>query len=120
MKLKTSALIALAGVLALPLASQARSGPAAAVDACVKSFVDTYLVGHPVKQVKKSIPAPSPLEVFTRPQSFTVALTAQGVQSGAIVAQARCVANGAGIVIVLDNPPPSEYLSRADFVVKVH
>jgi hypothetical protein len=117
MNLKTSTLLVL--LAAAPLAGHAQNGPAAAVDACVKSFVDGYLQNHPVKQIKKYIPPASPIDAYYAPRKYTVALSAYSVRSGDLLAQARCVASNKGVVIVLDNPPADEYVARADFAVSV-
>ena len=116
MSLTKSTLLALV-VFALPLASQAAPGPSAALDACVKSFLETYLPNHPVKQIRKRIPTTGPIDAFYGPRQYTIALSAQGVRSGDVLAEARCVANSKGIVIVLDSPAAGEYVARADFAV---
>jgi hypothetical protein len=118
MNLKKSTLLALLA-LTVPHASQARSAPTAAVDACVKSFVEAYLPNNPLKQVRKLIPAASPIDAYYAPRKYTVALSAYGVRSGDLLAQARCVASNKGVVLVLDNPPAGEYVARADFVVSL-
>lgn len=100
---KMSTMLAIAAAVALPATSDARNSPEAAVDACVKSFVGTYLSEHPVKQVKKRIPARSPLDVLSS-RSFTVELSARGAQTGTIYAQARCVGDDKGVVLVEELP----------------
>jgi hypothetical protein len=117
MKTKTS-ILALVALTALPFASHSRPGDAA-VDACVKSFVDTYLPGHPVRQVKKLAPPASPLDAFYAPRQYTIAMSAHGARSGELFAQARCVASRHGLVLVLDSPATDEYVARADFVVSL-
>ena len=113
-----SSILAVIALAAVPFASQANGGDAA-VDACVKSFVDGYLSGHPVKKVRRDAPIETAVERYYAPRQYTVALSAHGVRSGDLLAQARCVASKSGIVIVLDNPPADEYLARADFVVSL-
>lgn len=117
MNLKSSVLT-LVVLAAAPFASQAQPGDAA-VDACVKSFVDTYLPGHPVKQVSKRSPVQSTIEMHYAPRQYTIALSAYGVRSGDLLAQARCVASKRGIVIVLDAPSADEYVARADYRVSL-
>lgn len=110
--------IALSGLLVLasaPVTSQA--GPAdRAVNACVKAFVDTHVPKDRIVHVVKDR-SPSLMDRFHRQRAYTIALTAQGSESGKVLAQARCVANVRGEVIVLDNPPPATYIAQADFVV---
>jgi hypothetical protein len=119
MSVKTAALIAAVVVAAAPLASEARPGPPTAVDACVKSFIDSHLSNHAVREVKKRIPASGPLEAYYSPRKYTIALAAYGAESGRVLAQARCVADKRGVVIVLDSPPEDEYVARADFTVVI-
>lgn len=110
--------IALSGLLVLasaPLVSQA-SPADRAVNACVQAFVEAQVpkdrIVHVVKDRQSSL-----MDRFHRQRAYTIALTAQGKQSGKVLAQARCVANVRGEVIVLDSPPPSTYVAQADFVV---
>lgn len=110
--------LVLCGVLALaavPGASYA-DGAARAVNACVKSFVDTYLPDR-VVDVRKELPAPGPLDRYV--SSYTVALTAYGKTTGAPVAQAQCVATRRGSVIVMDGAPSGDFVAKADFVVNL-
>lgn len=96
--------IAILALAAAPLTTQAATGPEAAVNACVKAFVSTYLPGHPVRPMKSVIPQnPLPLALWQR--KHTVDLSARGAESGKILAEARCIADNNGIVIVLDSPP---------------
>ena len=117
MSLKKAALFAAVVVASAPLASEARQGPSAAVDACVKSFVESYLPERTVREVKKHIPAAGPIDAYYSPREYTVALAAYGADSGKMLAQARCVANNRGVVIVLDSPPSGEDVARADFAI---
>ena len=116
MNTKKIALLASLAMAVVPLASQAGTATAA-LEACVKSFTETYLPGHPVRQVKKVMPVEGPIRDYYKPRQYTIALSARGVRSGDVLAQARCVASSNGIVLVLDDPSPSEYLAQADFVV---
>lgn len=118
MKLKSS-ILTLIALAAVPFASQAQPGADAAVDACVKSFADTYLPGHPVKHVSKRAPAAGPIDTYYAPRRYTISLSAYGARSGDLLAQARCVASRKGVVIVLDSPPAGEYVARADFAVSL-
>lgn len=118
MSLKPSVLTLIA-LAAVPFAAQAQPSAETALDACVKSFVATYLPGHPVRQVSKRAPAPGFIESYYAPRQYTIALTAYGARSGNLLAQARCVANRSGSVIVLDSPPAGEYVARADFAVSL-
>ena len=117
MNLKSSILPVIA-LVAIPFASQAHAGDAA-VDACVKSFADAYLAGRPVRKVRKHAPVATAIESYYAPRQYTVALSAHGVRSGDLIAQARCVASKSGVVIVLDNPPADAYMARADFVASL-
>ena len=118
MNTKTWVLTAVA-LAAMPLAAPAQAGSDAAIDACVKSFVDAYLPGHPVKLVNKQQPATGPLDTHYAPRQYTIALAAYSAQSGDLLAQARCVASRRGDVIVLDSPPAAEYVARATFAVSL-
>lgn len=104
MKLKALSLAAIFALGVVPIASHAGTSPAAALDACVKSFVQTHLPGHPVKKVTQHSPAESAMNRFWRPNSYTILLSARGVDSGTVIAEARCVASRNGIVVVLDQP----------------
>lgn len=121
MNLKTtsivSAVAACVAMAAMPVTSEAKASGNAAVDACVKSFVATYLPGRTVRPVKYISPAPGPIALYWAPRDFTVLLSAHGVDSGELVAEARCVASRAGTVIVLDQPDLAREKVRADFVV---
>ena len=111
--------LAVAGAIALGFTSFAAhaSGADAAINACVKSFVDANLKDRIVR-VRKEPFVPSPLFPHTR-DTYTVALAAHEARSGHLVAQARCVASTRGKVIVLDSPDPSSYTAMADFAVTV-
>lgn len=123
MKTKTSSLSVAAACVAIatmPVASEAKSGPDAAVDACVKSFVTTYLPDRTVRPFKSSATTPSPLSFFYwGSRDYTVQLTAHGVDSGKVIAEARCVASRNGIVVVLDTPLTARNRERADFIVSL-
>jgi hypothetical protein len=114
-------ILAIASPLALaavPITSQA--GPREAVDACVSSFVETYIPEHRVVRVKKELPETKPLTMMypTRGR-YTIALSAHEARSGKEVAHARCVVSTRGDVIVLDSPADSSYVAKADFAVSV-
>ncbi|HEY5810826.1 MAG TPA: hypothetical protein VIT67_22840 [Povalibacter sp.] len=113
---KTSVL-ALMMIATLPSPSQAHESSAVAIDACVKSFSETYLAGHRVRGVRKRSPAESPVAAHYGQRQYTIALSAHGATSGDLIAQARCVVSREGAVLVLDSPPSVEYVSRADFRV---
>jgi hypothetical protein len=100
---------------AVPCASYADSAERA-VNACVKSFVDTYLPDR-VVHVRKQLPSPGPLDRYI--DSYTIVLMAEGKTSAAPLAQAQCVANRRGDVIVMDGAPIAKSLSKADFVVSL-
>lgn len=118
MKLRHTFLAA-ALALTVPFASHAQSGSTAAVNACVKSFTEAYLPKYSVKRVRKDRSPVSPLEAFYKPSTYTIALAAYGVHSGELLAQARCVASGKGVVVVLDTPPAGEYVARADYSISL-
>jgi hypothetical protein len=95
------------------------ANPNAAFDSCVQAFTNTYLPKHPVRQVRTSAPQYPTTLTLAAPRKYTIALSARGVQSNAVLAEARCVANENGIVLILDKPPLLSYLSQADFVATV-
>ena len=109
--------VALSGLLALaaiPFAAQADNADRAA-NACIKSFVETYLPKHQPVRIKKIEPVASPLRYYTnRFGTYTVALSARLSRSGEELAQARCVASARGEVIVMDSPPVATYAANAD------
>jgi hypothetical protein len=121
MKLRHTAIAAVLALTALPFTSQATTDrPQAAVNACVKAFVQTYLSDYQVRETKKILRATnSPIEAYYQARKYSVALTARGLQSGDLIAQAHCVANGNGIVLVLDTPADPAVMARTDFVVSV-
>ena len=97
-----------------PLTSQAAPGADVAANACIKAFVSTYLPNHPIKAMKTTgFQHPVSLALW-QPRKYTIALSARGVTSGDILAEARCIANNDGIVLVLDTPPDN-IMARADF-----
>ncbi|MFC4309609.1 hypothetical protein ACFPN2_11010 [Steroidobacter flavus] len=110
---KPLAVVSLAILASTPFLAQA-SPLHKATDACVSAFVDTYLPNAKKVRIRVVDGAASPLDYF--PKQFTIALSAY-TRSGQEVATARCVASNKGQVIVLDNPPPAEYVASADFVV---
>ena len=113
-KIKLSlSILALAAIS--PLTQAATGGPDAAVNACVKAFVSTYLPNHPVKATKTTGFANPTSIALWQPRRYTIALSAVGTKSGEILAEARCIADHEGIVIVLDRTP-TNYVARADFV----
>ena len=111
--------IALVAMAAVPSTSEAKADPSTAIDACVKSFVQSYLPDRKVRQVAKATPSSGPLAVFWSPREYTVVLKAHGASSGELIAEARCVANRNGIVVVLDSPLLAKDLRTADFVVSI-
>lgn len=103
---------------ATPLASYA--GPRQALDACVKSFVETYVPKDRVVRVHRKQPPVTPLGALNdRKGSYTIALSARGARSGKDIAQARCVASTHGDVIVMDSTAVNTYIAEADFAVVV-
>jgi hypothetical protein len=117
MNAKKTSVLALMMMAALPLSSQARESSAVAVDACVKSFSESYLAGYRVRAVRKRSPVESPVAAHYGQRQYTIALSAHGASSGDLIAQARCVVSRGGAVIVLDSPPVKDYVERADFRV---
>lgn len=118
--MKARMTLAMAGTLVLvatPLAAYAGSNQA--LDACVKSFVANYIPKDRVVRVYKHRPAPGPLALMHDKATYTIALSARGKRSGQEIAQARCVANTRGEVIVLDSPPADTYVADADFAAVV-
>lgn len=120
MNIKTSTFGVLAACVAFaaPTTSDAKAGPAAALDACVKSFVQTYLPDRTVRHVDKAAYTPHPLSVFAK-REYTVLLSARGADSGTLIAEAQCVASRDGIVLVLDSAVAAHHQARADFVVSL-
>ena len=119
MNKSTLSLVILA-LAAAPLATQAApGGPNAAVNACVKAFVSTYLPNHPVKATNTTgFRTPTSI-ALRQPRKYTIALSAVGARSGEVLAEARCIADHEGIVLVLDQPP-TNYVARADFIAKLY
>lgn len=120
--MKARMILAMAGTLALaatPLASYAGSNQA--LDACVKSFVETYIPKDRVVRVYKHQPTMGPLGMMQagRKDTYTIALSAVGKRSGKEIAQARCVASRRGEVIVIDSPPAGSYVAKADFAAVI-
>jgi hypothetical protein len=119
--MKARMTLAMVGTLVLaaaPLASHAGSNQA--LDACVKSFVESYIPKDRVVRVYKHQPTPGPLGILQdRKGTYTIALSARGKSSGKEIAQARCVANTRGDVIVMDSPPANTYVADADFAAVI-
>jgi len=115
MSFKKYALTALIVVAAAaPFTTQAAGpGAAAAFNACTKAFVDTYLPNRVVRQQSTIDFTRSPLE-FWNVRKYTIALRALGATSGEVVAEARCIADRKGVVLVLDTPPTQEYVAHAN------
>ena len=105
--------------LVAPMASNADPA-SAAVDACVKSFIESNFTEDRVVQVRKRLEPTGSLHFIYPQPRYTIALTARGARSGEVLAQARCVAGARGNVIVLDSPPFDRYLANADFSVTVN
>jgi hypothetical protein len=114
MKAKTVALAALATFAVAPIAGQAAPAPKTAFNACVKAFVSAYLPGRIVHTTKANDSGQLTTLSLTQ-NKYTIALTARGVDTGTVLAEARCVADGKGIVLVLDQPATLDYVARADF-----
>lgn len=115
---KTTAMIGTLMLAATPLASYA--GPNQALDACVKSFVETYIPKDRVVRVRKHQPPSGTFDILNyRKDVYTIALSARGARSGKEIAQARCVASKRGDVIVIDSPPVDTYVADADFAAVV-
>jgi hypothetical protein len=114
-----SLLISVTAMAAIPFASEAKSPSAVALDACVKAFVETHLPNYSVRQFKKDVPVSSPIEAYWGSRTYTVALSAHAADSGDLVAQAHCVANRRGVVVMLVPSGGTEPLPRADFTVSL-
>lgn len=122
MAFKTATLSTIATCIAfgaVPMTSEAKTPANAALDACVKSFIQTYLPERTVRQVATS-PAvnPGPLSLFDS-REYLVVLSARGADTGKLIAEARCVANRDGIVVVLDSQNVAHYRAKADFVLSM-
>lgn len=115
MNTKSASLGAVATLIALaaPVATQAESSAAAVVDSCVKSFVETYMPERTVRDVKLA----GEHGAIRTDREYTILLTARGAKSGTLIAEARCVAKGNGIVVVLDTSVAASDIANADFVV---
>lgn len=115
---RTLVMIGTLVLAATPLATYA--GPRQALDACVKSFVETYVPKDRVVRVHKQQPPVTPLAILSdRKGTYTIALSARGARSGMEIAQARCVASTKGDVIVMDTPDVDLYIAKADYAVVV-
>ena len=111
--------LALLVFAATPLTSQAATnGADTAIDACIKAFVSTYLPNHPVR-VTKTVTTPSAVPLVLQPRKYTIDLNARGSVSGAVIAEARCIADNRGIVLILDTPPANDF-GNADFVARLN
>lgn len=113
--------VALSGLVALAAVSPATyaDGADKAINACVKTFIDTYLPGR-TAQVRTLKPSPGPLDIYAkRASSYTIALTAHGARSGEKLAEARCVADARGEVVVLDQPPLEIHAANAHYAVTI-
>ncbi len=116
-KLSTfGALAALVALSATPLASEAGASKTA-LDACVNSFVDTYLPDRTVHRVV--VPTTIRPHTLYTARDYSVHLTAHGSKSGELVAEAFCIANRNGIVVVLESPVVAQHKARADYVVSM-
>lgn len=117
MSIKRYSLAAIVLLAAAPYSSEA-AGPEAAFNACTKAFVNTYLPNRIVRQQKTVDAAHSPLELrYTR--TYTIALRAVGATSHTVLAEARCIADKKGLVLVLDTPPTRDYLAQADYTASL-
>ena len=103
----------------VPFASHAKQGPQAALDACIKAFVESHLSGREVRQLTRRLPASGPLETFWTPRRYTIALSAHATNSGELVAHARCVASSSGELITLDRSTTPLQRAPADFTVSL-
>ena len=111
--------LALLVFAAIPLTSQAAPDSAdTAIDACIKAFVSTYLPNHPVRTTK-SVTSQGAVPLVLQPRKYTIDLNARGAVSGALIAQARCIADARGLVLVLDTPPANDS-GHADFVATLN
>lgn len=91
-----------------------------AIDACVKSFVETYIPQDRVVRIRKRQPPLSPLGILNDWKgTYTIALSARGARTGEEIAEARCVASAQGEVIVMDSPARETYIAKADFAAVV-
>lgn len=113
MNIKLVALAAVASVAVVPVAGASPS-PSNAFNACVNAFVKTYLPAHTIRATKTTN-SPSPHSLALSPRKYTIALSARGADSGEVLANARCVADSNGIVLILDTPASLDYVARADF-----
>ncbi|PZN32578.1 MAG: hypothetical protein DIU71_07210 [Proteobacteria bacterium] len=111
---KTVAIAGMFAVSAVPLAASA--GPAQALDACLESYVETYVpAGHPIKLIKQR-ERRAPFTEFSQSSGpYTIAIEARGTESGKLYGSARCIADARGHVIVMDTPPPHTYRALATF-----
>jgi len=118
MNTKVAALAALLCMSAASSPAQAATAPTKAFNACVKAFVTTYLPGRAVRTAE-SIDSSRLNTLALTQRRFTIAFSARGAESGAVLAEARCVADGKGIVLVLDKPATLDYLASADIRAEV-
>jgi hypothetical protein len=116
MNTKELTIVAVFAFSAFLLSQASMANPNAAFDSCVKAFTNTYFPNHPVRQVRTNASQYPTTLTRIAPRKYTIALAARGVQSNEVLAEARCVANDNGIVLILDNPPLLSYLAKADFV----
>lgn len=101
MNIKTSSIVALLAVAAAPLAANAADPEStAAFDACIKAFSTTQIAGHPVAKTRTNYAYASPTLEYWKPTRYTIDVHARGVQSGDLVATARCIVDKDGVVLI--------------------
>lgn len=113
---KVAALSVAMAAFVAPVASHADAS--SAFDACVKSFIESKLPKAQQVSVRKNIPYTSTV-LALQPKSYTIDLVAQEVKSGAEIAQARCVADRRGRVLVLGEDGFGSTTQKADMVAAV-
>ena len=116
MNFKKSSMVSLLALAVAPLCTEAAPATAtSALNACVKAFVQTYVPNNPVRVTRtRSAEVPRVLSLAL-PSKHTIELSARGVESGTVLAQARCIADKNGIVLILDAGTSAEtVIARAD------
>jgi hypothetical protein len=110
MNIKTSSLVALLSLAAAPLTSPASDTASnAAFDACIKAFTTTYVPNHRVRDTRTNDSAT--LLDYWKPSSYTIEVRARGVKSGKTLAEARCLVDHKGVVVIQDAAAPNYAVS---------
>ncbi|HYJ42079.1 MAG TPA: hypothetical protein VEW08_14900 [Steroidobacteraceae bacterium] len=103
MKIRSpAAVFSLIALVATPFAAHA-NGSTRATDACIRAFVDSYLLKDRPMQVQKLSSVQGAQSFYGK--RYTIALNARLASNGTELVTAQCVASTNGEVISLDLAP---------------